>query len=151
MSEISKLHLLDSVTFKGLVHSVKNLQKTDELIAWLRAGNEVTPQLAMLIADVLEGKINAKHKPKNPMDWLTPSTLRGYVEFLQELIKNGGDPEIGINEIRSLLKQAGIEGQYPEKKGARTKAAKQCTAYNFGLTLSQLDERMIRRKRNKRK
>lgn len=138
MTDISQLPRLYA---EWLVDEVNKSQNTYELIKYLRSGGEVTPKLAILIADILEGKTKAKLKYPKHRDLLKPINLKLGVEFFRKLIKKGGDPSIvDIRQLKKMLAKAGYKGNYPDSKGEITKAAKHLEAMMWGLTQSQFSE-----------
>lgn len=133
---------LEGMYTEWLITKVKRTRNTYELIKHLRRRQEVRPELALLIADILEGKIKAalklrKKKKSLSEGKLSSSMLEDTVEYYKdELKKPRNDPAWGV--MGCALKQAGYEGM-PKSKREITQAAKLLTCLFRGLTSEQLD------------
>lgn len=56
---------LNDLRIQGVIYNVTKTRNSIYLIDFLKEGGKVTPELAVFIADVLEGNVKAKPKPKN--------------------------------------------------------------------------------------
>lgn len=148
---------LDSAT-DNLISTTKRLRNTIHLIQWLRAGRTVTPELAKFIANILSGEVNASLKRPKHLDVLKVGIMRDIINHsystersrLQEIsnqIRAGQKPE-NWQDIDDELKSAGYIGEL-DTKGEITNAAKLITAWKMRMTLSQLDELLVKRERQK--
>jgi hypothetical protein len=136
VADLKRLHV------SWLAHQAINERDSAPLVAYLRGGGAVTPELAALIADVLEGKVvKAKPKRRKPVAELKRSGVKA--EMLRRAVATWR-AEIASGENHGLvmecLRAAGYRKPYPETKGAITKAAELLAARMHGLTLAQLDE-----------
>jgi hypothetical protein len=140
---------LEDLCIQGLIHDcTRKHRDTTQLIKWLREGRKVTPELSLLIADVLEGKVKAYPKPSKKETKQGCRVLaKAFFNYYQEIL---GDParmqgEWGVTVAAEELARAGHRG-IPESKGEISLAAKHLTAHIRGLTLAQFDELLYPRK-----
>ena len=144
---------LEGMYTDWLIAKVKRTKNTYEIIKHLRRRQEVRPELALLIADILEGKIKAALKLRKRKKALSESKLSssmledtlGY--YKDELKKPRSDPGWGV--MCCALKQAGHDGM-PKGKYEITQAAKLLTCLFRGLTCAQLDAALGNRQGRKR-
>ncbi len=142
-----------SMRIENLIREVKATRNTTYLIKYLRDGFEVTPELGVLIADILEGKFPATLKPITNAkmfrsDEESATQIGITIDTFQNILNRDSGVAIdskatfGWNEAIAMLKESGYECDYdkPWTKGDITKAAKHLTAHIHHLTYNQLDE-----------
>ena len=127
MTDLKDIHI------PWLIGEIKKKRDTTLLIHHLRDGRKITPALALLIADLLEGKIKARPKRKKRETWF----FRHSLESLKEMLRDNSGEEFKDNV--AALKMAGYQG-VPETKGEIAEAAEMCLCHLHGLTKYQLDE-----------
>jgi len=136
-----------------LIHDTRKTRSSRKLIKHLRSGGEVTPELALFIADILDAKVNVRNKPikMNERLRIALPLLDALVDFYRELLQEGGlpysfDPNeepITWQSMGYMLKDAGYDcGKLgvPETKGKVTLAAELLACKDRGITRSQLKE-----------
>ena len=148
---------LNTIQNQYLIEKTRRSRNTNELIKWLRTGGLVTPELSMFIADILAGEVKASPKKIKFCDLINPltrdmvkeyySSQRFWLKAIFDQIRSGQKIE-NWQEIEDELKAAGYIGEL-DKKGEITEAARLITAKNLRYTLSQLDEILINRERQK--
>lgn len=147
----------------GVWSAISDVQRygdTTCLIAVLRSGRDVAggSELALLIADLLEGKIEGKPRRRlNRADRIARRRqARGWFEYYRDIFRSledgtHPDPEGEWEHLRQELDQASYLGPIPpEGKGPITQAARILTAQVLHLTPSQLEDRMRDRSRAER-
>ena len=153
------------------VRHVRRFRDTSFLIRHLRAGSVVTPEMAKVIADLLDGSLRAK--PKKP--FLTHAMKRNlaqvYVRFYRSLLEDlASDKSPTLEDedkwavLSDELCRAGYVGPPPdyvgpppdyvgpppETKGEITNVAKFLTAQILRLSPAQLDEWLRPKPRSQR-
>jgi hypothetical protein len=126
-----------------LATNVRETRNTRELVKHLRAGGPVTPDLAALIADLLEGEVRASFKPLTFAD-IPRYWIEANLNYFKAVLRG----DMGVEQWEALvpiLKEAGFEPE-PKTKGQLTKAALYLTQRAFRLTPSQLNELLSPRK-----
>jgi len=146
---MNRMKSIDDLNRDYLIYAVTRKGDTRELIKHLREGVEVTPEIKLLIADVLEGKIKAKLKPLKRIGIRTKSNLYTEIAMAEYILSYKSD--YTQQEIESLLDKVGYTGGLPpEKKGDITKAKRLIAGYRLGLTPSQVSEIMEPRSARKK-
>lgn len=144
---------LEGMYTEWLIAKVRRTRNTCEIVKHLRRRQEVRPELALFIADLLEGKVKAELKLRKKKKVLSESKLslsmlKDTVEYYkEELRKPRGD--LGWDSMTYALKQAGYDGT-PKSKGEIAKAAKLLTCLFRGLTKEQLDQSLAKRPEHKK-
>jgi len=127
MTDLKDIHI------PWLIGEIKKKRDTTLLIHHLRDGRKITPALALLIADLLEGKIKARPKQKKLKKWWIKIEFDGLKEMLR------GNSGQKWRDIAAVLENVGYRGDL-ETKGEITCAAEMCLCHLHGLTKYQLDE-----------
>jgi hypothetical protein len=143
---------LEGVYTEWLIDKVKRTKNTHEVIKHLRRRQEVRPELALLIANIFEGKVKATlklRKKKKVMSdsKLSLSMLHDTVEYYKEELRKPRS-DLSGETLSYALKQSGYEGK-PKSKSEINRAAKLLTCMFRGLTKEQLDESLVKRSTHK--
>lgn len=141
---------LAEVNAEWLVQWVPRNRNSSPLIAHIRGGGPITPALANLVADILDGTVIAKPKKSKATDVRHSPTFRLNLNYQVEWIKRRLDQpsDDEWNDLEALLAAVGCPN--PDSKPERTRAAAEIVAHLNGLTRYQLDEcRFPRRSRAK--
>jgi hypothetical protein len=116
-------------------------RNASRLVAYLRRvareGSDnapaLSPELAALVADALDGSLKAKCRPFTAYE---PEHLRRLVDATRELL---------AERHPGALERARRLGHAPQTKAEVTEAARTIVAFDFGLTRAQLDQRLYPR------
>jgi hypothetical protein len=130
-----------------LAVNVRQTRNSADLVQHLRDHGPVTPALAELLADVLEGKLKVRAKRRTVRD-LPKWYLRERVAYFRRVLdadKADRQREVTWELIEPMLREAKLSTEVMTR-GEATHAARVLAANSLGVTLSQFDEALSPRK-----